>query len=164
MSCPFPQYIRTSKDGCCVAYDCPAAEDCSGMPETATEPFHVARPFYVILIGPLTDDPVGYLGNVRRFCELAGRLTLAGYCPLNPAGDLLEVLIEPRLSVAVLRRRTRQMIELAAAAPRRAALCLGTENARGERSTGVAVELDDCRVLGVPVVWSESDLHAMRGT
>jgi hypothetical protein len=121
--------------------------------------------FYVPILGPLTDTPVGYLRNVRRFCDVASRLMAAGYCPLNPAADLLEILVHPELTVDVVQRRTRQMIQLAALAPvgRRAALCLGLRNAEGESSTGSLGEMDLCGELGIPVCWSEEELARLRG-
>lgn len=162
MSCPFPNHYQTNADGRCTSHTCPAIEDCAGIDEPAV----AAWPFYVVLIGPLSDGPVGYLGNVRRFCDVAAELMLAGYCPLNPAADLLECFANPALTVEIVQRRTRQLLRLAAAAPdgRRAALCLGTANGAGERSDGAWRELEDCRELGVPIAWEPGGLAAIRGS
>ena len=124
------------------------------------------RPFYVALIGPLTDGPVGYLGNVRRFCDVAAELMLAGFCPVNPAVDLLEVYANSALTVEIVQERTRQMIQLVARAPhgRRAALCLGTHNGAGEPSFGTLGEIVNYRDLGVPVLTTLAELYAMRGS
>ena len=123
-------------------------------------------PFYVALIGPLTDGPVGYLGNVRRFCDVAAELMLAGFCPVNPAVDLLEVYANSALTVEIVQERTRQMIQLVALAPhgRRAALCLGTHNGAGEPSFGTLEEIVNCRDLSIPVFTTISELFALRGS
>ena len=161
MSCPFPQHLIREGDRC-VSHTCPATEDCPGVFD---EP-HAGWPFYVVLIGPLTDGPIGYIGNVQRFCEVAGELMMAGYCPLNPATDLLECLVNPALGVGVVQRRTREVLRLVAAAPegRRAALLLGTENGAGEPSYGALRELEECLELGIPVVKTLTELRDMRGS
>jgi len=125
-----------------------------------------ASPFYVLLVGPLSDGPVGYLGNMRRFCDVASELTLAGFCPINPAPDALEVFASPALTIEMLQRRTLQMFRLAALAPagRRAALCLGTHNGAGQVSRGSMVELSLCADLSIPIVTTLDELFDMRGT
>lgn len=161
MSCPFPQHLVM--DGAhCASHTCPAIEDCPGVFEEPS----AAWPFYVVLIGPLTDGPVGYLGNVQRFCEAAAELMLCGFCPLNPATDLLEALVSPALGVEILQRRTRELLRLVAAAPerRRAALCLGTENGAGEPSYGAIRELEDAGELGIPIVTTLTELRDIRGS
>jgi hypothetical protein len=159
--CPFPQHF-VAQGNSCVSHTCPATEDCPGALE---EPGN-AWPFYVVLIGPLTDEPVGYLGNVQRFCEAAGELMLAGYCPLNPASDLIECLVNPALGVEILQRRTREVLRLVAAAPegRRAALCLGTENGAGTPSFGALRELEEAVELGIPIVTTLTELRNIRGS
>jgi hypothetical protein len=161
VSCPFPQFLVID-GGRCVSHKCPAIEDCPGI----FEDLSAAWPFYVVLIGPLTDGPIGYLGNVQRFCEAAGELMLAGYCPLNPASDLIECLVNPALGVEILQRRTREVMRLVAAAPegRRAALCLGTENGAGVPSFGALRELEEAVELGIPIVTTLTELRDMRGS
>ncbi len=164
MNCAFPQHLRLSGNQC-TSHTCPATEDCAGVFPDENEGA-VGWAFYVVLIGPLTDGPIGYLGNVQRFCEVAGELMLAGYCPLNPATDLLECLVNPALGVEILQRRTRQLLRLAAAAPvgRRAALCLGTENGAGEPSFGALRELEECVELGIPITTTITELRDLRGS
>jgi hypothetical protein len=161
MSCPFPQH-HVARDGRCVSGTCPALEDCAGVDEEPVPGWA----FYVVLVGPLTDGPVGYLGNVQRFCEAAAELMLAGYCPLNPATDLLECLVNPALGVEILQRRTRQLLRLAAAAPvgRRAVYCLGMTNGADEPSYGAIREIDEALELGVPIVTTLTELRDMRGS
>lgn len=163
MSCPYAEYL-VMVDGRCVSPVCPARDDCPNGDERPCRPTPPA--FYVALIGPLTDGPVGYLGNVRRFCDAAAALMLAGFCPVNPAADLLECYADPALTVAIVQERTRQMIRLVALAPpgRRAALCLGTRNAVGRLSFGTVEELAACGELGIPVCTTLDELLAMRGT
>lgn len=162
MSCPFPQFMQgqRSPGDRCDNVHCPAWEDCTGI----WEPEEEARAFYVVLIGPLTDGPVGYLGNVRHFCDVAADLMLCGFCPLNPATDLLECLANPAIGVQILQRRTRQMLKLASLASRRAALCLGTSNGHNHPSAGALRELTECARLGVPVVRSLGELRELRGS
>jgi hypothetical protein len=161
MSCPFPQH-HVARDGRCVSGTCPAIEDCAGIEEEPVPGWA----FYVVLVGPLTDDPVGYLGNARRFCDVAAELMLAGYCPLNPATDLLEAFANPALGVEILQRRTRQLLRLAAAAPvgRRAVYCLGMTNGADEPSYGAIREIDEALELGIPVVTTLTELRDMRGS
>ncbi len=161
MSCPFPEHLVRDGDRC-ASRTCPATEDCAGIFDAP----HAGWPFYVVLIGPLTDEPIGYLGKVQRFCEVAGELMLAGFCPLNPATDLLECLVNPALGVGIVQRRTRERLRLASAAPagRRAALCLGTENGQGAPSYGALRELEECSQLGIPVVSTLTELRDMRGS
>jgi len=161
MNCPHPEHLVESRN-LCVSHTCPARDDCPG----GDEPCGLPPAFYVALIGPLTDGPIGYLGNVQRFCEVAGELMLAGYCPLNPATDLLECLVNPALGVGIIQRRTREVLRLVAAAPvgRRAAFCLGTENGADEPSCGAIRELEDCLELGIPIVTTMTQLRDMRGS
>ena len=122
-----------------------------------------AQPFYVALIGPLRDDAVGYLNNVHLFCRAAGELMVAGFCPLNPANDLLEVVTDCRLTTGMLQRRARQLIRLAALAPvgRRAALVLGVKNHQGKISWGSKAELQLCDELSLRFVQTLEQLRSM---
>jgi len=121
--------------------------------------------FYVVLLGPLTADPVYYLMNVRRFCRLAEDLMMHGFVPINPAADALEVIAgEHETDVDALRRRSLSLIRLASLAPRRAAICLGTENQMGEPSVGTHDELLLCDELDIDICYSVQELLRMRGS
>jgi hypothetical protein len=164
-TCAFPDFVqgRAELDDRCDNVHCPAWEDCSGIFESEEE---AHSPFFVVLVGPLSDDPVGFIGNVRRFCDVAADLMLAGYAPLNPATDLLEAYASPALGIKLLQRRSLDVLRLVSMAPpgRRAAFCIGTENGQGQPSYGALRELEECVELGVPIVRTMTELRDMRGS
>jgi len=53
----------------------------------------VSAPFYVYVSGPLSDFPPQYLANVAAMTKMSRSLMELGLCPLNPAADLLEAIV-----------------------------------------------------------------------
>lgn len=49
--------------------------------------------FYVYVLGPMSGTPAEYLANCHRLSATSRLLMDYGYCPINPAGDMLEGLM-----------------------------------------------------------------------
>ena len=123
-------------------------------------------PFYVYVAGRLSGDPGEYLANVARLSLLSRCLMQAGYCPVNPAGDLLEGLMDSDpLPVSAYQKRSRDLLRLlapAAAAGRACILVDTTEHRNGRLSTGVNTERAEAQRLGIPEARTIADVHELR--
>lgn len=172
MTCPFPEY-RQRKN--CIR--CPGMEDCSGdidEPQPAADidnpqPSRDSRDFFVYVANRLSGHPGEYLANVHELSAVCRRLMDAGYVVVNPAGDLLEGLMSGEvLPVQAYQRRSLGLLHLcfiANTAGHRAAMLVVNDTHRdGALSGGVHVEIDECRLHGLPVVWSDEELAELRGT
>jgi hypothetical protein len=160
----------TCHDDTCGAHgrDAPACEDWTTIfngKQTGT-----ASPFWVYIAGPLSDAPVGYLGNCADFHAMSVRLIQHGFCPLNAATDGAEVvasyLICEPLTCEQVQQRSLDWLRLLAMAPphRTAVMVLRELRDDGEVSVGTMAEIALAEELGVMVVRSMSELLALRGT
>lgn len=126
------------------------------------------RDMYVYVANRLSGYPGEYLANVAEMSNTCRRLTEAGYVVINPAGDALQGLMsEEPLPEAVYRARSLGLLRLCIiahqAGHRAALLVVHAEHRDGSMSAGVSEEIRLAREHWLPVCWSESDLHALRG-
>lgn len=173
MTCDFPQFRCTSQ--CLPA--CPRMEDCGcGEDDSEANPQVTAeatssdsREFYVYVANRLSGHPGEYLANVHELSRVCRRLMDAGYVVVNPAGDLLEGLMSGDvLPVSAYQKRSLGLLHLVITAHRfgyRAALRVEHGMHRdGSISHGVIDEIAAAQEAGLPVVWSDEQLAALRGT
>ncbi len=142
--------------GACPEYPC---AELIGSPE----------PFFVYVAGRLSGDPGEYLANVCELSSVSRELVEARFCPINPAGDLLEGLMRPEaLSVRTYQARSRDLLKLCAFAIRAgagAAIFVVSDTHRdGRPSGGVRREIELSHELGIPIVRSWSGLYALRAS
>lgn len=118
--------------------------------------------FYVYVAGPLSDTPGGYLANVARISRVSRMLMERGYCPINPAADLIDGLMsDEAMPVEHYQRRSMDLLHLLAGKP--AALYVTeTHHFDGRQSKGVATEITAAEDLGIPVVYTMSDLMRLK--
>lgn len=137
--------------GACPEYPC----DAIGIPPA---------PFYVYIAGPLSGDPGEYLANVAALSRVSRRLMAAGFCPVNPASDLVDGLASPEpLPVLCYQRRGLELLRLLAPfVPAAALLITGEFRRDGRRSSGVAREISEAATLGIPMVRDEAALYELR--
>lgn len=147
-------------------HDCD--NDCSpACPEYPCEALSDApAAFWVYVAGRLSGHPGQYLANVHELSATSRRLMEEGYCPVNPAGDLLEGLMRGEaLPVPAYQARSLQLLELLAAPAgegRAALLLVEAFHPDGSPSAGVAREVEFCHRRGIPVVSSFEELHDLR--
>ena len=123
---------------------------------------------YVYVADSLTAPPSEYLAYVHRMSAAARKLVELGFCPLNPAADLVEGLTSPDvLPVECYQRRSLEVLRLLEYAQLAGHFCcllvLASATDEGRESSGVAAEIALARELDIPVVYSLSDVCAMRG-
>lgn len=167
MECPYPEHQLINGGGRCASHTCPAREEgeCAGEETGAA----ARRDFYVYVANRLSGHPGEYLANVCELSRACRRLMEAGYIVVNPAGDMLEGLMsEEPLPVAAYQRRSLGLLRLCIralhAGERAALLIVNAKHRDGSRSGGVGDEIRLAEEYGLPVVWSESELHGLRGT
>jgi hypothetical protein len=86
-----------------------------------------------------------------------------GFVPINPAGDLLEGLMDvTALDLALYQGRSMALLKLLRGRRRAALFAIRTEHADGRPSTGVRNEIVQSVAWGIPVVTSVDDLHRLR--
>lgn len=166
MTCPYPDFKKRHD---CIR--CPAMEDCPGEVDATDEAVTPSdsRDFFVYVANRLSGHPGEYLANVHEMSAACRRLMDTGYIVVNPAGDLLEGLMSGEvLPVQAYQRRSLGLLHLCfiahAAGHRAAMLVLHDSHRDGALSGGVHIEIDECRRHGLPIVWSEAELHETRGT
>lgn len=120
-------------------------------------------PFYVYVAGPLSGDPGQYLANVSAMSTVCRMLLDRGFCPINPAGDLIEGLTSPLpLPVLAYQRRSLELLRLLAYVPRAALFVISAQHSDGRRSSGVAAEIAMAAELGIPTFFDLEQLLEMR--
>jgi hypothetical protein len=116
---------------------------------------------YVYIAGRLSGDPPSYLANVHNFCATARELMERGYCPINPAADLLEgIMSSEPLTTALYQQRSLDLLGLLAGRDAWL-LVIAAHHPDGRRSMGTAREIEEAGTLGIPVVYTLADLPAV---
>lgn len=134
------------------------------VPESNLQAVLETRTMYVYIAGRMSGQPSEYLANVREMSAASRALMEAGFCPINPAGDLLEGLVsEQPIPKELFQRRSLDLLRLLRGR-RGAMLVLHATHRGGRRSEGVHREIRECELLGIPVVYSIEELAQIRGT
>lgn len=147
-----------------------ACPDYSSCPEmTDPPPSSEGSTFYVYVANRLSGNPGEYLANVREMSAACRCLMDMGFCPINPAGDILEGLVSPEpLPVTAFQRRSMGLLRLLAHAlgtsDRVALFVVHDGHRNGRRSEGVHAEICEAKRLGIPVAFSIEELCAGRGS
>lgn len=118
--------------------------------------------FYVYVAGPMSGTPAEYLANCHRLSKLSRELIDAGFCPINPAADILEGLMsEDLLSDGEYKRRSLDLLRLLEGR-RAAVLVAAVFHRNGERSAGVDAEIAEAQRLQIPVCLDAGALLRLR--
>ncbi|HAM58776.1 MAG TPA: hypothetical protein DCQ64_26540 [Candidatus Rokubacteria bacterium] len=123
------------------------------------------RVFYVYVAGPMSGQPSEYLANCCRMSAFSRHFMDLDLCPINPAGDIMEGLAsQTPLSDRAYKRRSMELLQLLGALePGRAAVfVIDTKHRNGSVSSGVAAEIAEADMLGIPVVYNVGALLAVR--
>lgn len=113
---------------------------------------------YVYIAAPMSGDPSTYLANVARMASYSRHLIDAGACTLNPAGDILEGLARPvPMGDDLYKRRSMDMLRLLAGRGDAAMHVLATEHRDGSTAAGVAAEITEAQLLGIPVKYVQEE-------
>ncbi len=125
-----------------------------------------SKTLYVYVANRMSGDPAQYLCNVGEMARISAALILRGFCPFNPAGDFLDgIMLEEPIPVELYHERSMHLLRLfALAKPHAVMLVLHANHRNGERSVGVAGEIEEARKLGIPIVWSVEELCGLRGS
>jgi hypothetical protein len=124
----------------------------------------MSEPFYVYVAGPLSDYPAQYLANVRMMSLVSRKLIDAGYTTINPAGDMLDGLMSTTpLTIEQYQQRSMDLLRLLKGQPRAALYVLSGIHADGRLSRGVAAEVEQADVWGIPIARTVDELDALRG-
>jgi hypothetical protein len=119
----------------------------------------MSAPRYIYIAHPLTDLPAQYLANVAAISRCSRRLIERGFCPINPAGDMLEGLMsDTPLTIEQYQLRSLQLLDLLRGREGAALLVLTTCHMDGRESAGVWAEIHHAEACGIPVVWGEGEL------
>lgn len=118
--------------------------------------------FYVYVAGPMSGTPAEYLANCHRLSATSRALMDMGFCPINPAGDMLEGLMGGTpLTDEQYKSRSMDLLRLLAGKPA-AVYVTGIRHRDGTLSSGVDAECAEARRLGLEVVGNLSVLSALR--
>lgn len=121
------------------------------------------EPFYVYLCHPITGLPSEYLANVAAISAFSCELMMNGFCPINPAADLLEGLMsqEP-LPIESYHRRAMELLGLLRGQSRAALYVMRRKRLDGSLASGVTEEIEQAIKWAIPVVCTRTELEQMR--
>jgi hypothetical protein len=113
---------------------------------------------YVYIAGRLSGDPPSYLANVHEFCATARTLIDLGYCPINPAADMLEgIMSGVVMGTDVYQQRSLDLLRLLPGQDA-CVLVIAAYHLDGRPSLGTAREVAEAARLGIPVYYGLGNL------